>query len=105
MLSVKGEVIAATSSVSNGFDNKATTSNINAGARTVTSQDGETLSKIARREYGNVNCWVYIYEANASRLGNNAANIRPGMVLYLPSLTDQQLAITKEEAHARYEAL
>lgn len=70
----------------------------------VTVQDGETLSKIARREYGNVNCWVYIYEANAVRLGNNASNVRPGMVLFLPTLTDTQLAITKEEAHDRYEA-
>lgn len=78
-----------------GYDNQK---------KIVTVQDGETLSKIARREYGNVNCWVYIYEANAVRLGSNASNVRPGMVLFVPTLTDAQLAITKEEAHSRYEA-
>lgn len=77
---------------------------IEAEQKITTVQDGETLSKIARREYGNVNCWVYIYEANAVRLGSNASSVRPGMVLFLPTLTEAQLAITKEEAHARYEA-
>lgn len=67
-------------------------------------EEGETLSKIARREYGNTNCWVFIYEANAVRLGSNASNVRPGMVLFLPTLTETQLAITKEEAHNRYDA-
>ena len=67
-------------------------------------EEGETLSKIARREYGNTHCWVFIYEANAVRLGSNASNVRPGMVLFLPTLTETQLAITKEEAHNRYDA-
>lgn len=78
-----------------GYDNQK---------KIVKVEEGETLSKIARREYGNTNCWIYIYEANAVRLGSNASSVRPGMVLFLPTLTDTQLAITKEEAHDRYEA-
>lgn len=71
--------------------------------KVVTVKENETLSSIARREYGNTHCWIYIYEANAIRL-SGASSVRPGMMLYLPELTDEQKSITKEEAHSRYEA-
>ncbi len=60
------------------------------GAKTVVVGKGETLSKIARREYGNTNCWVYIYEANRSRIAN-PDYVQEGMSLQLPALTAEQI--------------
>lgn len=70
--------------------------------KVVTIKEGETLSKLARREYGNTHCWIYIYEANSVRLANPSA-VRPGMTVFLPSLSEQQKAITKEEADSMYQ--
>lgn len=70
-------------------------------AKVVTIKDGETLSKLARREYGNTHCWIYIYEANSVRLPNPSA-VRPGMTIFLPTLSEEQKNITKEEADGRY---
>lgn len=74
---------------------------IKPGQKMVTIREGETLSKLARREYGNTHCWIYIYEANAVRISNPSA-VRPGMVLFLPTLSEEQVSITKEQADARY---
>lgn len=59
-------------------------SGVGAAVRSVRVREGDTLSAIARREYGDGAKWDLIYRANRSRLrGPNA--IRPGMVLEVPN--------------------
>lgn len=51
--------------------------------RTYTVQSGDSLSKIAQREYGNASEWKKIYEANRGIISNPDL-IHPGQVLTLP---------------------
>ena len=46
---------------------------------------GDSLSKIAKREYGNANEWNRIYEANRDIL-NDPNKIYPGQKLKIPAL-------------------
>ncbi len=62
----------------------------------------ETLSKLARKYYGNTYCWIYIFEANKDRLAT-PNSVKPGMQLDIPTLTQKQTEISKEEASKRYE--
>ena len=52
--------------------------------RTYTVVAGDSLSKIARREYGDESKWPRIYEANRGTISNPDL-IHPGQVLNLPS--------------------
>ncbi len=54
------------------------------GQRTYTVVSGDTLSKIAKREYGDASKWHAIYEANRDTI-KNPDLIYPGQVLTLPS--------------------
>ena len=58
------------------------TSTISAG-RTYVVQKGDSLSKIAKREYGDANKWRAIYEANKDLI-NDPDLIYPGQELKLP---------------------
>jgi nucleoid-associated protein YgaU len=51
--------------------------------RTVTVKDGDSLSKIAKRELGDANKWHAIYDANKDKI-TNPDLIHPGQVLTLP---------------------
>jgi nucleoid-associated protein YgaU len=51
--------------------------------RTYIVVEGDSLSKIAKREYGDANKWRTIYEANKD-LVNNPDLIYPGQELKLP---------------------
>jgi nucleoid-associated protein YgaU len=51
--------------------------------RTITVQAGDSLSKIAKREYGDANKWRAIFEANRDKI-KNPDLIHPGEVLTLP---------------------
>ncbi len=51
-----------------------------------TVQTGDSLSKIAQREYGDMFLWPIIYDANRSTVGNDHNLIRPGQVLKLPDI-------------------
>jgi nucleoid-associated protein YgaU len=51
--------------------------------RTITVQPGDSLSKIAKREYGDANKWRTIFEANRDKI-KNPDLIHPGEVLTLP---------------------
>jgi nucleoid-associated protein YgaU len=51
--------------------------------RTITVQPGDSLSKIAKREYGDANKWHAIFDANRDRI-RNPDLIQPGQVLTLP---------------------
>lgn len=51
--------------------------------KTYTVQEGDTLSEIAQRTYGNANEWIKIFEANKAVLANPDL-ISPGTVITLP---------------------
>ena len=52
--------------------------------RTYTVKSGDSLSKIAQREYGDAAQWPRIFEANRAKISNPDL-IHPGQVLTLPS--------------------
>jgi len=52
--------------------------------RTYTVVSGDSLSKIAQREYGHANLWNRIYEANRDIL-KDPDKIFPGQVLKIPA--------------------
>jgi nucleoid-associated protein YgaU len=54
-----------------------------AAGRTVTVKEGDSLSKIAKRELGDGNKWREIYEANRDQI-KDPDLIHPGQVLTLP---------------------
>ena len=51
--------------------------------RTITVQPGDSLSKIAKREYGDGNKWRAIFDANRDKI-KDPDLIHPGQVLTLP---------------------
>lgn len=51
--------------------------------RTYTVVAGDSLSKIAKREYGDASKWPKIYDANRDQI-KNPDLIHPGQVLNLP---------------------
>jgi nucleoid-associated protein YgaU len=53
-------------------------------ARTCVVVKGDSLSKIAQREYGQANLWNRIYEANRDIL-HDPDKIFPGQVLKIPA--------------------
>lgn len=57
-----------------------------AGTRTYTVKPGDSLSKIAKHEYGDPQKWHAIYDANRSQISNPDL-IHPGQVLNLPNLS------------------
>lgn len=54
------------------------------GVRAYTVVSGDSLSKIAKREYGDASKWPRIYEANRATI-KNPDLIYPGQVLTLPA--------------------
>ena len=55
-----------------------------ATSRTYTVVSGDSLSKIAQREYGDAQQWRKIYDANRDQISNPDL-IHPGQVLKIPS--------------------
>ncbi|MFH1601890.1 MAG: LysM peptidoglycan-binding domain-containing protein [Candidatus Shapirobacteria bacterium] len=51
---------------------------------TYTVQEGDWLSKIALRAYGDMFAWEKIYEANKNTIGPNPNLVEPGQVLTIP---------------------
>lgn len=65
-------------------------SNVQSGSSSTATKiyevvSGDSLSKIAKREYGNANHWKLIYEANQDIL-KDPDKIFPGQKLKIPSL-------------------
>jgi nucleoid-associated protein YgaU len=56
-----------------------------AAERTYTVVSGDSLSRIAKREYGDANKWRVIYEANRDRISNPDL-IHPGQTLTIPPI-------------------
>lgn len=69
----------------------------------VKTEKGTTLSKLARQNYNNVYCWVYIYLANKEVIPNPNA-IPEDVELLIPELTEEELNITKEDGLSLYGA-
>ena len=53
-------------------------------AKTYTVKSGDSLSAIAKREYGDAGAWRRIYEANRDQL-DNPDLIHPGQELKIPA--------------------
>ncbi|WP_162427799.1 LysM peptidoglycan-binding domain-containing protein [Pontibacter pudoricolor] len=51
---------------------------------TYTVQSGDSLSKIAQRQYGSASSWTKIYNANKTIIGDNPDLIKPGQKLTIP---------------------
>lgn len=49
-----------------------------------TVASGDSLSKIAKRLYGDANAWHKIYDANKEKIGDNPDLIRPGQRFVIP---------------------
>ena len=65
-------------------------SNVESGSSSTATKiyvvaSGDSLSKIARREYGNANEWKRIYEANQDLI-KDPDKIYPGQKLKIPAL-------------------
>ena len=56
---------------------------VSAAAQTYTVVAGDSLSKIAKRHYGDANKWPRIYEANRDQI-KNPDLIHPGQQLKIP---------------------
>ena len=63
----------------------------------VTVEKTTTLSRLARQYYNNTYCWVYIYIANKEKI-NNPNALDEGSTLMIPELTQEEMAITKDES-------
>ena len=60
-----------------------------------------TLAKLARKYYQNTHCWVYIYQANKKVIAN-PNKLVSGLKLYIPSLSEAQRTITKDQCLELY---
>jgi nucleoid-associated protein YgaU len=65
------------------FSDVRSGSSSTATSRTYTVVAGDSLSKIAKREYGDASKWHRIFEANRDKI-QNPDLIHPGQVLNLP---------------------
>jgi len=65
-------------------DVKAGSSTTPAADQTYTVVAGDSLSKIARKFYGNANAWNAIFQANKDKI-SNPDMIHPGQVLRIPA--------------------
>jgi nucleoid-associated protein YgaU len=76
------------SNVQSGSASTAPTADAPA-AQTYTVVSGDSLSKIAKKYYGNANRWREIFEANRDQL-DNPDLIKPGQVLKIPADADSK---------------
>ena len=68
---------------------------------TITIETGMTLSKLARKYYNNTQCWVYIYAANREIMVS-PNDLKEGMVLMIPELTEDELKINVSDCLKLY---
>ena len=77
------DVVAGGSSTAPRADAPTTAPNVADRERTYTVVAGDTLSKIAKREYGDASKWHRIYEANKDTI-KNPDLIYPGQTFKIP---------------------
>lgn len=66
-------------------------------SKTYVVQQGDDLSKIAERAYGDGNRSMEIYEANRNVIGSDSGSLLPGQILYIPILPTNTRPIPGEE--------
>lgn len=71
------------SNVQSGSSTSASEDKAAEPVRTYTVKSGDSLSAIAKREYGDAGAWRAIYEANRDQL-DNPDLIHPGQELKIP---------------------
>jgi nucleoid-associated protein YgaU len=54
------------------------------GVQPYTVKAGDTLSKIAKKYYGDESLYLKIYEANKDQIGSSPDKIKVGMILKIP---------------------
>ena len=64
-------------------------------------EKGMSLTRLARQNYDNIYCWVYIYLANKDAI-NNPNSVPEGAEILIPELTEDELKITKDESLSLY---
>jgi nucleoid-associated protein YgaU len=62
----------------------SSTTSADSGEQTYTVASGDTLSKIAKKFYGDANAWKTIFQANKDQI-KNPDMIHPGQVLKIPA--------------------
>ena len=72
------------SNVTSGVESTAAEVKTEGNAKTYTVAAGDSLSKIAKQQYGNASHWRKIFEANRDQISNPDL-IRPGQVLKIPN--------------------
>lgn len=77
------------SNVQSGVASTAPTIDEPAADSTYTVVSGDSLSKIAKKFYGNANRWHAIFDANRDQL-DNPDLIKPGQVLKIPADADSK---------------
>lgn len=78
------DVVAGGSSTAPPADTAAAAPNVADVEKTYTVVSGDTLSKIAKREYGDASKWHRIYEANKDTI-KNPDLIYPGQTFKIPN--------------------
>jgi hypothetical protein len=71
------------------------------GGHAVTVKPGDSLSAIAKAEYGDLTLWPLIYDLNREKIGPNPNLIKPGTTLLLMQLTaysQAELAAARQRA-------
>ena len=82
--STKPAAKPATPDFSNVQSGSSTAAAPSSAGQTYTVASGDTLSKIAKKFYGNANAWNTIFEANKDQI-KNPDMIHPGQVLKIPA--------------------
>ena len=72
------------SNVKSGSSSTAPTLPTPGAPNRYTVKSGDSLSRIAKRVYGDAKQWPRIYEANKALIGKNPDLIQPGQELVLP---------------------
>jgi nucleoid-associated protein YgaU len=68
-------------------------------------QGGDSLSKIAQKEYGDMFLWPLIFDSNRQVIGSNPNIILPGQRLLIPDhtrLSPNQLAETERRGKTEW---
>ena len=85
-LNTEGEKKPVETPQSAGADASFGNTDASTDINTYTVASGDTLSKIAKAQYGDAAKWHQIYEANQDLIGNNPDLIEVGQVLTIPSI-------------------
>lgn len=78
----------------------AQTTSQSSSAQTYTVKAGDTLSRIARRIWGDSSLWRQIYQTNLNIVGNDPNNIEVGQVLTVPPLSQGDIHSANQSSNS-----